>query len=509
MARPISIVRTEATRLRGALARYYAGEGAADAIRIVLPPGSYIPRFERCPPVEASNVGVEEEPEAAQPPAQTRPAPPSARGRILVEAAAALMVVLAVAAAFALQFRLPFAAGASIAPTVVVAMTQPIEADPKIHTLALGLTESLVLSLNRYQGLSVAKTSEGQNIEAIVASRRGKGGSVYILESSIDADDAQLRFRWRLVDLEERTVLWSDKINEALSDSSSLNVEDRISEGVARIVGVRGGILALAEQRRGQARSTAGYACFLLGMSYMSSLAVDVHAQARDCLERTVAQEPENAEALALLSYIYVDEDRNGYNPRGSREAILARATGVSDRAAHLAPLSSFVQQMRSTVLFYIKNYPGFERAARKSIELNPGDPHLRVLFGNRLFALGRYEEGVTFARQGLAMDPFPPAISHAVTLLDAYRLGNYRAAAQEAASLDAQMNFYLAHVLLAAIYGQLEDKGAADKEVASLLELRPDYPKTFRFDWRNRDYREDLIDKVAEGLRKAGLRVE
>jgi hypothetical protein len=41
------IVRIEATRLRAALATYYNGVGANDRIRISMPPGSYIPTFER------------------------------------------------------------------------------------------------------------------------------------------------------------------------------------------------------------------------------------------------------------------------------------------------------------------------------------------------------------------------------------------------------------------------------------------------------------------------------
>src|ERR1700693_1555274 len=43
------IVRVEATRLRRTLHRHYAGVGAAAAIRIDMPRGSYIPTFSRRP----------------------------------------------------------------------------------------------------------------------------------------------------------------------------------------------------------------------------------------------------------------------------------------------------------------------------------------------------------------------------------------------------------------------------------------------------------------------------
>src|SRR5260370_18516488 len=39
------IVRAEASRLRGRLERYYAGEGHSDPLIIVLPKASYVPQF--------------------------------------------------------------------------------------------------------------------------------------------------------------------------------------------------------------------------------------------------------------------------------------------------------------------------------------------------------------------------------------------------------------------------------------------------------------------------------
>src|SRR5688572_30643237 len=48
-----SIVRVEAGRLRTRLDEYYNGEGAASPIRISLPRGGYVARFEASPVLEA------------------------------------------------------------------------------------------------------------------------------------------------------------------------------------------------------------------------------------------------------------------------------------------------------------------------------------------------------------------------------------------------------------------------------------------------------------------------
>ena len=57
-----STVRVEASRVRGRLHGYYAQKGARDPIRITIPKGTYVPRFERAEPVEASvDVGAPSE----------------------------------------------------------------------------------------------------------------------------------------------------------------------------------------------------------------------------------------------------------------------------------------------------------------------------------------------------------------------------------------------------------------------------------------------------------------
>jgi adenylate cyclase len=501
-----SIVRTEATRLRGALTKYYVAAGAEDPIRILLSPGSYMPQFVRTVPASSTRPPVAGS-------SLTAPSPASGlrifSRRVWLSVVAFLIASLLLLLAGQSLRHWLFSPRASIRPLIVLAPTQPIGDEAKVRYLALGLGQSLVTVFTRYEGLSVAQTNKRMPVDAIVARRRALGGAVYVLESSIDMDGERLRFRWSLIPGDGGTILWSDQIDEALSDSEVLKVEDRIAEGVARIAVGNNGIVIHAEQSKQTPRSTVGYACILRALGYLARKDAAAHAEARDCLEATVAQSSDDHEAWALLAYLYIDESREGFNPRGDKQEIIERAEAASERAENLAPRSPLVQQMRSAVLFYKGDFPGFERAGRKSVELNPRDPEGLVLFGNRLFRMGRYDEGIALVRQGLAMEPFSQAIDHAVSLHDFYRLGNYKAATEEAETLAPDPDYYPMFVSFAAIYGQLGDKARASAYLARVLRLQPDYAKKFRADWRNRGYQPDLIDKLAEGLRKAGLPVQ
>ena len=65
-----------------------------------------------------------------------------------------------------------------------------------------------------------------------------------------------------------------------------------------------------------------------------------------------------------------------------------------------------------------------------------------------------------------------------------------------------------LAHdLVLAAIYGQLDEHEAARNALRSLLELRPGFAATSREDlaiW----WEPDLVEHLIDGLRKAGLQI-
>lgn len=70
-----------------------------------------------------------------------------------------------------------------------------------------------------------------------------------------------------------------------------------------------------------------------------------------------------------------------------------------------------------------------------------------------------------------------------------------------------ATPGFWRTNLVLAAIYGQLDEHEAARNALRSLLELRPGFAATSREDlaiWWEPDLAEHLID----GLRKAGLQI-
>lgn len=122
------IARVEASRLRMRLDVYYATEGAGEPVRILLPKGGYVPRFERLdrtapqgPPVAAD----------AAPPATAAPAPVPA-GRLVRSAALVVAAAVLAVSAWAVGRR----TAAPVPPEMRLEITTPPTTDPASLAIA-------------------------------------------------------------------------------------------------------------------------------------------------------------------------------------------------------------------------------------------------------------------------------------------------------------------------------------------------------------------------------------
>jgi tetratricopeptide (TPR) repeat protein len=141
-----SIVRVEASRLRQKLRSYYENEGKDSAIRIHLPSGSYIPRFERA-------VEVVEQPEAGAPVTVLNARSPRTASPYMARLAIACFL-----AAVSAALLLPLARGSwpakDAAPEALQAWREGIslmQQDPHSARTELGPPKTLTRAIERLE----------------------------------------------------------------------------------------------------------------------------------------------------------------------------------------------------------------------------------------------------------------------------------------------------------------------------------------------------------------------
>jgi adenylate cyclase len=167
-------------------------------------------------------------------------------------------------------------------------------------------------------------------------------------------------------------------------------------------------------------------------------------------------------------------------------------------------------QRTRSTLAYiHLLNDEAAEgrREAEAALSLNPHSLFFLDGIGYLLTLLGDWERGPVLSRKAVRLNPYHRGVVHAGLWLDALRRKDYDSAYYEAEEY-ALTNFWrpLMRATALSYLGRIK-KARADVE--QLLLMRPNFRE--RGHWFITRYVkfEELVDRIADGLEKVGLRLE
>lgn len=520
------IVRVEASRLRRALAQYYQGSGATDPVVIDLPRGGYVPAFRRRLASASTSSPVEGEPAAA---AQVEPAPSpriaplpgvapfrwimgGAVGLILVALGYVVYVAANLGPGAPPVSDTPaqgVAAGTGAAPSPEEGRFQPVIAvtsltnlsgDPADDLIALGLTEELVVNLARFQDFVVYETAKGSALPS----------TGYVLSGTVRHAGTDIRVTVQLAEMPGRRSVWTQTYDRVFDVGNLLAIQDEIASNVATVVGQPEGVVYEREFANAASGPSTmeGYTCVLSVYAYWRSFDPAEHLKRRECLEKTVATDPGYTAAWQMLTFMYLDEYRYGYNerpPTAYRPLDLALET--AQRAVFLAATDARSYEALYAVYFYRGDIESFRRTGSDARRLNPNNTEIMADFGNKLVTIGAFDEGAALIRKAIGLNPGHPGWYNIGLLLDAYRRGDYVVALAAGERLNMPRH-YRSWVFFAMIYGQMGDHAMALTAKDELLRLEPEFALNARSDMKKWGYRDDLIELCVEGLKKAGLEI-
>jgi adenylate cyclase len=216
------VVRIEASRLRRSLERYYFTAGKFDRIRVELPKGGYVPRFEvneDCAPI-LDPVAI---PRQAQE-ASTAASAPRYSG-----------------------------------PAVVVLGFENLSGSPNRNDIARAITEELVGRLTRCPDLVIFASNIGIGLAAIQDPPEGGRGLAlgYMLKGSVQTRGSRLRISVQLLDLPDGRFLWAEKFDYERGTKDTWALQERIAETIATCIAApHGAIRRLASERTLQERTS-------------------------------------------------------------------------------------------------------------------------------------------------------------------------------------------------------------------------------------------------------------
>ncbi|MGX5735853.1 adenylate cyclase [Bosea thiooxidans] len=490
------VVRIEAGRLRRALERYYLLAGSLDRVLIEIPKGGYVPHFRWRLDHQAS-------PQLRSPLAAPRKARPA---RILASwlkrpwlAGSAAALAIAAAAAFIYLPAPSIPAAATNEPTqpegpsLVVRPFVNLTRTPDGDIYAAGLSEEILAQLARFKEITVfgRETSNALSPGASAPEIRRQFGSRYILEGSIRTFDGKLRVASRVLDGETSAIIWSDAYDADLRTSSIVDIETSIASKVVTAVAQPYGILFRTPPVSSLARplpSFEAYQCSVRFYRYRSVLSNEEHEPTRDCLERIIARYPDHSTSWAMLSYLYLDEDRFELNRRPGSPAPVERARDAAQRAVRLDPQNVRALQALMTVLFFSKEPAEALRVGGQALTLNPNDAELLAEFGSRVAQAGDWKRGAALIEEALTRNPGHSDYYVGLLALAAYMQGDDERAVELIRRANLQ-RFSIYQFVAALIFTRSGMEAEAAQSRREFLKLRPNFFDDFDGELSKRNF--------------------
>jgi TolB-like protein len=385
-------------------------------------------------------------------------------------------------------------------PVVAVMPLTNLSADVDEY-FADGLTEDIITNLARFRDLRVIAGSSTLQIKGLALEPREicerlKAG--YVVQGSVRRAAGRVRISVQLIDGGSSVQLWGDRYDREMGDLFAL--QDEVTRTIAATLGVTVQDVALQRSLKKSAIELDAYDCLLRARRYTWVLSAEMHAEARELLERAVELDPLSADAHALLANVYLGEHRFEMNPRPNP---IGRALVHALAATQLDPQNAYARCWLAIVHFFRGENDKFEKEAQLAISLNPNDPETLADVGHYLAFMGEFERGTELSRRAQQLNPLHPGWYHF-----SFARRHYHEKAYEKVVSDVQKiglpHFYWTHLLNGASKGQL-GRFDAGESLARIFEIKPNFSARVELQKWNAAPKD--LEHILEGLRKAGLR--
>ena len=220
-----------------------------------------------------------------------------------------------------------------------------------------------------------------------------------------------------------------------------------------------------------------------------------------------MALHPDYATAWAMLSVLYLDEDRFGFNPRAGSGTSIQRSLDAARRAIRLDPENVRALQALMMALYFARQPAEALEVGERAVALNPNDTELLGEFGTRLVQAGAWQRGAELLEQALARNPGHSGYYSGTLALYAYLQRDYNRA-ESLIRQAALEKFPLYHFVAAIIYAQLGKAPEAAEARDQFLRMRPTIFEHWDEEMAKRNFRPEDAAHFAEGARKAGFPV-
>jgi TolB-like protein/Tfp pilus assembly protein PilF len=389
--------------------------------------------------------------------------------------------------------------------TLIVLPFEDLSTDSSRSFVARGMTYEIIANLTRFRDISIVgpETSfaigAAGGLQQMTATLRPD----YALSGSIRSDQNTIHISTILSDARTSRSIWSWSAERQLTTQSISNLQDVIAGEVADAIGRPYGIVFDRTAEIIASKPTANltsYECVVKFRLYWRHYNEREHSDTRDCLERTIENDPGYGQAYASLALVYVDSARFGFGRSEIDFDPLPRALDLARKAMKLEPQSADSHLALSSAYWFAGEVDKSLQIAERGLEINPGSSDLQADLGYHHVLLGEWEKGMPLVSAAYERDPAAPTGYHLATFLYALMHGDYPTALDAALMVEAPFVLY-GHFARAVAYAKLGKDADAAREYAELIKIDRTYLDHATADLAKRNLDKEMIRVLVEGL--------
>jgi TolB-like protein len=279
---------------------------------------------------------------------------------------------------------------------------------------AIGLTEDMISALSHIDParlrVTVGPRSPGGILPKEELDRLQREFDLdYLLRGSVRRTAEAIRVTAQLLDLSDKSVLWSEVYDRKSSDLLGVQEEvtRRVSESLALEL-----LPGAAVGSRKYARSSAAYDAYLKGRFFWHKMTPDATHSSIANFNEALAIDPDFAPAYAGLADCYAQMGSIRLSMLKPFEALakartyLQRAMELDDTMAEAHCTSALIK------IWYDFDWAGAEREFKVAIRLDPGQVTAMLWQSLYLSAMGRHQESIASVQRARDSEPLSPVVN-------------------------------------------------------------------------------------------------
>jgi len=352
---------------------------------------------------------------------------------------------------FAATIAEPIAAQAQreLPPSIAVLSFSDLSSERDQEYFCAGLSEELISSLTRLQGLRVASRTSAFQYRDRAVDVRTIGSELNVrtvLEGSVRKAGNRLRITVQLTDVQAGYSLWSARYDREMQDIFA--IQEEIAESIADTLRKTFDIPLQGAAIQRQTANLEAYHAYLRGRYFWNKRTEEDLRKGIRLFQEAIEKDPRFALAHAGLADSHV---LLGIYGAASPLEVMPEAREAAARALELdKTLAEAHTSLACVSAVYDWDWPAAEESFQRAIRLAPGYATAHQWYAiNYLTPLMRFEEAAAELQTALELDPLSLPVSTSLAIQLFYARDTTAAAEQCRRVLEIDPDFPLARFFL------------------------------------------------------------